>query len=101
VKPETPQEKRAHELACLREIERQIDEAPSVKAEGSIIHDLRLEGAFSETCIVLEAERFSKRQLTRWKLWDEANGDFGTDPAGEAPDPAWVAREVMVFLHEF
>jgi hypothetical protein len=37
-----------------------------------------------------------------WKLWDEANGDFGDPPPdGEPAGPAMVAREIMIFLWEF
>jgi hypothetical protein len=106
VKPETPEQRRAHEKACLEEVKRQAYNSPTLTRDRTIIHDVRLEGTFPNTRLLVDVQqsppRGTRRDVFGWKLWDEGNGDFG-DPApdGLPTPPSLVARDVMVFLYEF
>jgi hypothetical protein len=102
VKAETPEEREAVEVACFEEVKRQVSGDPILKRDMTIVHDIRLEGSYPDTCIAADVQRFARRATLSWKLWPEGNGDFGGPPLGGGHvGPAMVARDIIVDLYEF
>jgi hypothetical protein len=100
--PDTPEARRTHEVACLEEVRKQAFESSTLRKDSTVVHDVRLEGAYPDTRIVVDVQRFSRRGVFDWKLWDEGNGDFDDPPPDGSPaHPTYVAREIMTFLWEF
>ena len=102
MRPETPEDRRAHETACLEEVERQAYADETLKRDKTIIHRVWLDGEYPDTRICVDIERFSRRRVLEWRLWDEGNGDFGDPPPDGSPaPPKIIAMEVMIELMEF
>src|SRR4051794_26362471 len=71
VKPESPEERQAVEVASLEEVKRQAYANETLKRDLTIIHDIRLEDSYPDTRIVVDVQRFARRATLDWRLWPE------------------------------
>lgn len=90
-----------YEQACLREVMRGLSglapEGPDVAPYN--IHEVRLEGEYPDTRLVVRLSRLGPPATLEWGLWSD---DFGEVPdESNRASPAQVADDVMIQVYEF
>jgi hypothetical protein len=92
----------AYERACLEAVQRAVrgeEEMSRNEPWPRIIHDVRLQGEYPETEIVVDVERVDRRAALVWRLHGD---DFGTPAAPGYQDwPLSVADQVLIQVLEF
>lgn len=89
----------AYEAACLEAVKRALRDSPTTRRGLPIvIHDLRLEGEYPNTEIVVDVARAGCREPLRWRLHGD---EFGETASGYQDWPQSVADQIFIQVLEF
>jgi len=92
----------AYERACLEAVQRAVrfeEDRSKNEPWPRIIHDVRLQGVYPETELVVDLERVDRRAVLVWRLHGD---EFGTPAAPGYQDwPLSVADQVLIQVLEF
>lgn len=94
--PYTPQDPQAHERQCLE----QAKLAVSDFRKPELIHDVRLEGSYPDTRLIVEVSnlRDPTHVELEWQLWGGL--DFGDVGALGTESPEMVGDYVLIAVNE-
>jgi hypothetical protein len=97
-----PADPAAYEQACLEAVRRglgDVESDPGYRFVPKRIHDIRLQGSYPDTELVVDVSRGSERAQLTWELHGDA---FGTPQApGYQEPPEGVAQQVYIQVLEF